>query len=65
MLKNCAVLAAIVSIATTGAIAVAGPAQASGSKATTTQTSTTTIKAPALPSSPTRGGLYPNDSCWD
>lgn len=61
MLKNCAVLAAIVSIATTGAIAVAGPAQASGSKASTT----TQSKASALPSSPTRGGIYPNDSCWD
>lgn len=62
MLKNCAVLAAIVSLATTGAVAVAGPAQASVVKASTTTTQSTAV---ALPSSPTRGGIYPNDSCWD
>jgi hypothetical protein len=65
MLKNCAVLAAIVSIATSGALVAAGPAQASASRGSTTQlkTSTTQLAAPSVPKA--RGGIYPNDSCWD
>lgn len=62
MLKKCAVLAATVSIAVSGAIAVAGPAQASGKTSTGT---VQTVKTVGLPSSPTRGGIYPDDSCWD